>query len=119
MVSYPVSRTVSVATGGYAVYCAVRPRHVANAVGAEGAVAETYDRLARTYFARDIGIGALGAFGPAATVPLSIGLRLLGDVGDSWALSIDQEPKVRQKVLKITLGWAALNAAALLIDRKR
>lgn len=119
MPDQPLSRGISLATGAYAVFAGVRPSHLANVVQADAANAATYARLARTYAARDIGISALGAFGPAPAVPVSIALRILNDVGDAWALGGGQEPQVRRKVTAVALGWAALNTAALLIDRRR
>lgn len=119
MPDHPLSRSISLATGAYAVFAAVRPSHLAGAVQADPGTSDIYDRLARTYAVRDIGISALGVLGPAPAVPVSIGLRVLNDVGDAWALGGGQEPHVRRKVLGVALGWGVLNTAALLIDRQR
>lgn len=119
MPDQPLSRGISMATGAYAIFAGLRPSHLAGAVQADEATAHTYDRLARTYAARDIGISALGAFGPSPVVPVSIALRILNDVGDAWALGSGQEHQVRRKVMAVALGWGVLNTAALLIDRHR
>lgn len=119
MIDHPLSRTLSLASAGYAVFAGLKPRHLADALGETGAQATAYDRMARTYAARDIGISVLGAFGPARAVPVSIALRVLNDLGDAWALGTGRDdPAVRRKVLGVTLGYAALNSAALLTDRR-
>jgi hypothetical protein len=47
-------------------------------------------------------------------------LRIAGDVSDAAILSRQTaDPSVREKVLGITLGWASLNALALLVDSRR
>ena len=47
-------------------------------------------------------------------------LRIAGDLSDAAILSREtSDPAVRQKVLAVTLGWASLNALALLVDSRR
>ncbi len=49
-----------------------------------------------------------------------MGLRIVGDLADAVVLgSRAPDNKVRAKVLAVTLGYAALNTAALVRDRRR
>ena len=46
-------------------------------------------------------------------------LRILGDLADAAVLATGtHDSKVQGKVLGVTLGWAALNTAALVADRR-
>jgi hypothetical protein len=46
-------------------------------------------------------------------------VRIAMDLGDAGLLAARTEGKVRQKVLGVTIGWASLNALALLSDSRR
>jgi len=48
-------------------------------------------------------------------------LRIISDLADASILGTEtsSRPNVQKKVLGITLGWAALNAVALLADRRQ
>jgi hypothetical protein len=111
---------MSAATAAYAVYALTSPEHIGRAMQASGDEQEFYDKLARGYGVRDLAISALGLAGPARTVPVAMGLRIAGDLGDAAFLARRApDPGVRAKVLGVTLGWAALNLAALVADRRR
>ena len=44
----------------------------------------------------------------------------LVDVGDGLVLAArTSDPDIRQKVLAVTMGWAALNTVALVVDSRR
>jgi hypothetical protein len=115
------SRLVSAATLAYAVFALVRPRHLAKGVDAPAEQAPAYDRLAYTYAGRDLAISTLGIVGPTrAQVVTAMGLRIAGDLADAATLGLGaKDPSVRSKVLGVTLGWAAVNAAALAVDLRR
>ena len=116
--SYPLSRIMSTGTAGYGVFALVKPEHLGSALKADKAEMPGYDLLARTYGVRDTAIGAVGMFGRSRkTVRAAMVLRIAMDLGDAAVLSrkVDDED-VRKKILAITLGWAGLNALALLVD---
>lgn len=47
-------------------------------------------------------------------------IRIAFDVADAVVLApVAQNPRSRNKILVATLGWAALNTAAVLADRRR
>src|SRR5690348_2703355 len=118
--TFTFSRALSVATAAYGVFAVARPRHLADGVQAPAAQAPAFDRMAYTYGARDLGISALaiGSRSPAV-VTAAMGLRIVGDLTDATILATGtRDPQVRRKVLAVTLGWAALNTAALVADRR-
>jgi hypothetical protein len=110
---------MSTATASYGVYALADPRHLGRAVDPKHAA--DYDLLAQTYGARDLVISSVGIFGRGRkTVTTAMVIRIACDVSDGLILANrtnDQE--TRQKVLGVTLGWAALNTLALLSDRRR
>ncbi len=114
------TRITSAATAAYAVYALVSPEHIGNAMRASGDEQDFYDKLARGYGVRDLAVSALGVAGPARAVPVAMGLRIAGDLADGVFLgSRAPDAQVRAKVLGVTFGWAALNLAALVADRRR
>ncbi|MFC6285633.1 hypothetical protein ACFP3Q_00565 [Nocardioides sp. GCM10027113] len=118
--SHLLSRVMSAATASYAVFALAKPEHLANAMEADPDEREFYDSLARGYGVRDLAIGALGIAGPASAVPAAMGLRIASDLADAAILAVRAPDRtIRAKVLGVTLGWAALNAAALAADRRR
>ena len=49
-----------------------------------------------------------------------MGLRVASDLVDAGYLASRADSRdIRAKVLAITLGWAALNTAAVVLDRRR
>lgn len=120
MSDYPLSRAMTLATTAYAVYALTRPGHLARALDADGGERHSLDRLARTYGVRDLATSALLLSSDRRLVRAGMGLRIAGDLGDCLVLGTStSEPGVRRKVIAVTLGWAALNAAALLADERR
>jgi hypothetical protein len=119
--TYRLSRLMSAATASYGVYALAQPRHLGTALSEDRKTQAKYDVLARTYGARDLATSALSIFGRSGrTVRAGMLLRIAGDVSDAAILSRQTaDPSVRQKVLGITLGWASLNALALLVDSRR
>lgn len=119
--SYPLSRLLSVATLSYGAYALAEPRHLGRFMTDVEPEQAGYDLLARTYGARDLTIGALGLIGRSGgMVTAAMLARIAFDVSDGLLLSAradDQE--TRTKVLGVTVGYAALNALALTIDRRR
>ena len=117
---YTASRIVSAATAGYAVFAAVKPRHLARGLQAPEKHAPALDRVAYTYTGRDLSISALAFTGSPMGVRASILMRIVGDLTDATVLGAYAPNKdARRKVLGVTLGWAVVNAAALAWDERR
>jgi hypothetical protein len=117
---YPLSRAVLAASAGYGVFAAVKPRHLADNADAPPAEAPAWDRLAYTYAGRELMVCGLGLLGGTRAVPVAMGLRIASDLTDATVLGTTAPTdKARGKMLGITLGWAALNALALAVDRRR
>lgn len=114
------SKLITLATAGYGAFAAAKPRHLANALDAPALQAPALDRMAYTYAGRDLAISgvALASKNPSVITAMMT-LRILGDLSDALILSTGtSKPSVQKKVLAVTLGWAALNAAALVADRR-
>jgi len=116
-----LSRGVSALTLGYAVFSLVKPEHLGRAMDSDAFEQPTYDKIAKAYGVRDVAIGGLGLLGPSPkAVQVAMGLRIVGDLADAVVLgSRAPDNKVRAKVLAVTLGYAALNTAALVRDSRR
>ncbi len=114
------SKLISLATAGYGAFAAVKPRHLANGVEAPAAQAPAFDRMAYTYAGRDLAISGVAlASNNRSVVTAMMALRIVGDLSDALILSTGtSKPNVQKKVLAVTLGWAALNTAALVADRR-
>ncbi|GAA2155808.1 hypothetical protein GCM10009844_43430 [Nocardioides koreensis] len=118
--SYRLSRMMSTATAGYGVFALVNPAHLPDALQADKEDRPGLELLAETYGVRDLAISALGIFGRSPrTVRAAMLLRIAMDLGDAALLSTKTDDEVRQKVLAVTLGWAGLNALALVVDSLR
>ncbi|GAA0980428.1 hypothetical protein ENKNEFLB_02031 [Nocardioides aquaticus] len=119
--TYKLSRLMSTATAGYGVFALAQPAHLGKAVEAPSSEMGAWEVLARTYAVRDLAISSFGMFGRSGrTVRTAMKLRILNDVGDGLVLAArTSDPDVRQKVLAVTMGWAALNAVALAVDSRR
>jgi hypothetical protein len=118
---YPLSRLMSAASASYGVFALVRPRHLGNALTRDPVQQADYDRLALAYGVRDTTISAVGLLGRSdQAVTAAMALRILSDITDAVVLSLrTDDPAIRRKVLAVTLGWGALNAGALALDRRR
>lgn len=115
------SKLLSVGTAAYGAYALARPRHLADAIDAPSGQAPAFDRMALTYAGRDLSISGLAiASGNPSVVTAAMALRILGDLSDAAILGsgTTDRPEVQKKVLAVTLGWAALNAIALVADRR-
>jgi hypothetical protein len=119
--TFPLSRAMSTATAVYGVYALVRPRHLGRLLTGNHREQETYDVLARTYGVRDLTISAIGGLGRSSkTVGAAMLMRIVMDLGDGTLLSVKAEDKDgRMKLLGATFTWAALNAVAWTVDRRR
>ena len=115
------SKLLSLATAAYGVFALVKPRHLADGVQAPAAQAPAFDRMAYTYAGRDLAISGLAlASRNPSVITAAMLLRIIGDFSDATVLSTGtSKPDVQKKVLAVTLGWAALNTAALVADRRR
>jgi hypothetical protein len=117
--SYPLSRLMSAATLSYGAYALAEPRHLGRFMTDNEPEQASYDLLARTYGARDLTIGALGLIGRSErTVATAMKARIAFDLADGALLAMRASDERRSKLLGITCGYAALNAIALLIDRR-
>ena len=116
--TFPLSRFMSTATASYGVYALAQPRHLGNAVDPKNAA--DYDLLAQTYGARDTVVSLVGLLGRSEkTVTTAMVIRIACDVSDGLLLSVKApDQQTRQKVLGVTMGWAALNTLALVADRR-
>jgi len=115
------SKLISLATAAYGVFALVKPRHLANGIKAPAGQAPAFDRMAYTYAGRDLTISGLALVSSnPPVITAAMGLRILGDLADAAILGTGtSRPEVQKRVLAVTLGWAALNATALLVDRRR
>ncbi len=113
----PYGRLAGLATSGYAVYALLRPEHLAHALRADPAERRSLDRLARVYGIRDLATSSLLLASDPALSRAAMGLRIASDLGDCAVLAgTTSDRRVRRKVAAVTLGWAALNAAAWWAD---
>jgi hypothetical protein len=117
---FRLSRLMSAASASYGVFALTKPRHLGNALSRDPVRQADYDALALTYGVRDLTVSALGLLGRSErTVTTAMVLRILCDVTDAAVLGTRAgDRRARRLVLGVTLGWAALNAAALLLDRR-
>lgn len=114
------SKLISSLTAAYGAFALAKPRHLADGIEAPAAQAPAYDRMAYTYAGRDLSISGVAlASGNPSVVTAMMVLRILGDLADAAVLATGtHDSKVQGKVLGVTLGWAALNTAALVADRR-
>jgi hypothetical protein len=119
--SYKLSRLMSTASAGYGAFALVSPEHLGNVLQADKEDRPGLDLLAQTYGVRDLAISSFGIFGRSGkTVRTAMMIRIAMDLGDAALLGTrTKDDAVRRKVLAVTLGWAGLNALALLIDSIR
>ena len=117
--TFPLSRLMSTATASYGVYALADPWHLGRVLDPRHAA--DYDLLAQTYGARDLAVSSVGMLGKGPrTVSTAMLIRIACDVSDGLILAAKApDRQTRQKVLGVTLGWAALNAVALVTDRRR
>ncbi len=112
------SRLAAAASAGYGVFALARPEHLASGLGAEDSA--SLRTLARVFGAREIAVGSLAVLGDRGVVSACMAARLSFDLSDCGILLAELEDEdVRGKVLAVTLGWAAVNAAAVLADLAR
>ncbi len=91
----------------------------ARATQAPSAERPALARLSRTYGVRDLASTALLFTPERSLVRAGMALRIAGDLGDCAILGASTaDTDVRRKLVLITLGWAALNAAAWLVDER-
>lgn len=115
---HPRSRAMGAATSAYALYALARPGHLADALQAPAGRRPALDALARTYGVRDLSTSALLLSPDPRLRRAAVALRVAGDLGDCAVLATSTSGRVRAKVMAVTLGWAALNAAAILADER-
>jgi hypothetical protein len=115
---YPLTRTAAALTAVYNAYALARPDALVK--GLEGQVDEAESTLlARTWAGRDLPVAALALAAPSPVRDVAVGLRIAADVTDATVLGLRTSGTPQRKALGVTLGWAALNALALVADRRR
>ncbi|MBD8868120.1 hypothetical protein [Nocardioides donggukensis] len=119
--TYALSRLMSTATASYGAYALADPAHLGRAMGVEGKDRAGYDLLSQTFGIRDLALSSVGIFGRSpGAVKAAMKVRIMLDVGDGLLLATKaRDEQTRQKVLGVTMGWAALNLVALAIDSRR
>lgn len=112
---------MSAATGAYGVFALVSPRHLGGVLTDDRREQQKYDLVATTYGFRDLAVSAVGVLGRSPeAVRAAMLIRIGFDLADAVVLApVAQTPRARNKVLGATLGWATLNAVAVLVDRGR
>ena len=115
------SAMLSVATAAYSVYALANPRHIGKALTASPLKQPDYDIAARTFGVRDLVISSLALAAPTAAAREQAMMgRVAFDLTDSALFSNEATTSGRKaKVLAVTVSWAALNAAAIIADRRR
>ena len=116
------SKLLSILTASYGAFALAKPRHLADNLEAPAGQAPAYDQMAYTYAGRDLAISGLAlASRNPSVVTAAMALRIVSDLADASILGRESSsrPNVQKKILGITVGWAALNAVALLADRRR
>lgn len=114
------SKMISAATAGYAVFALVKPRHLGKVLTKSPLKQPEYDLVARMFGPRDLVISALVLIAPSdAARERAMAARFAIDISDAVLLTPEARTTAgKAKVLVATLGWAALNMAALVADRK-
>jgi hypothetical protein len=112
-------RALGVATAVYSAAVIAKPKVLTKPSGlAETPATRT---LATAVGARDLVSGLAVTFAPSG-LPLRLALlvRVAMDLGDTVVLGLAAPDKsTRAKVIGVTLGWAAINALALLATREQ
>ncbi len=119
--TYRASRLITTASAAYAVFALAKPEHLGKAMKAETGQLAGYRGLAYAYGVGDLTISSVGLVGRSrVAIRLAMGLRVASDLSDCVVLLVHaDEPAVKRKVAAVTLGYAALNAAALVYDERR
>ena len=115
---YPLTRAAAVLTAVYNAYAVARPDALVTGLGGQVSTAES-TLLGRTWAGRDLPVAALMLAAPSPLRDAAVGLRIAADLTDATVLGLRTTGSPSTKALVVTLGWAALNAAALTIDRRR
>jgi hypothetical protein len=111
---------MSLATMGYSVYALVNPRHLGKALTSSPLKQPDYDIAARTFGVRDLVVAGLALAAPtAAGREQAMMGRIVFDLTDSALFTREATSNSsKAKVLTVTVAWAALNAAAIVADRR-
>lgn len=119
--TYRLSRLMCAATAGYGVFALARPQHLGKAMEVDGRDMPGMNLLAQSYGVRDLAVSSVGILGRnPRTVRAAMVVRIAMDLGDAALLGTrTDKDRVRTKILAATLGWAALNSLALLVDSRR
>lgn len=118
MTSY--SKIMSAASAGYAVFALVKPRHLGNALTKSPLKQAEYDLTARVFGPRDLVVSTLALLAPTpAAREQAMFARVALDLSDAILLTPEGTTRgAKAKVLGVTVGWAGLNLAAILADRR-
>lgn len=111
------SRVVHALTAAYGAYAIARPDHLARAMGQTPSPDKR--PLARALGVRDLATSALAMSSNPALARGATVVRIASDLIDSAYLGSRASGSARTKILAVTLGWASLNVAAELVDRRQ
>ncbi|MFY0406641.1 hypothetical protein [Solicola sp. PLA-1-18] len=115
-----LSKTMSAATAAYAAFALAKPRHLGAAITDDARGQERYDLVATTFGFRDLAVSIAALRGTPSVTQAAMLVRIGLDLSDGAMLAASAPTsKARQKILAVTGTWAALNTAALLVDRRR
>ena len=112
-------RALGAATAAYSAVVIAKPEVLTTPTGLGDSPASR--TLGTAVGVRDLASGLAVAFAPSG-LPLRLALlvRVAMDIGDSIVLGAAAPDKAtRTKVVGVALGWAALNALALLATREK
>jgi hypothetical protein len=113
-----LSRLTSAATAAYGLFALVRPSHLPDALEVRGPSRSTWEALALTYGGRDVAVSAVGIWGSPQVVRVAMAVRIASDLTDGAILSSRTSGAVRRKAVAVTLAWAGINTAALVLDER-
>ncbi len=110
-------RVLGAATAAYSAAVIVKPEVLTRPTGLGDSAATRI--LSTAVGARDLVSGLAVALAPAgAPMRLALMVRVAMDVGDAVLGAASPDKATRNKVIGIALGWAALNALALLASQE-
>lgn len=118
MIAFPITKVLSAASAVYGAYAIARPAHLGRAL--ESKPETKYDSTARIFGIRDVVVSTVALLSKdRSVITAAAGTRVAFDIGDCLALRGEaRTADAKRKITGITLGWAALNAAAYAADRK-
>ena len=117
---YPLTKALAVATLGYSAWVVRSPDTLRKQLDDPADWRRAATRLAYTYAGRDVPISVLTLVGGTAGARTGALLRIAGDLTDAVTLgTTGSSDASRKKAVSVALGYAAVNAVALLVDERQ